>query len=145
MELILLGLRYAPSAARLARAVERPHQPSVRIERSQPIPVRRDELPYWQEHDWKRDGRRYQGTYQTRFGSYVGWIEDRAFGDIRFLMHTPPAELRNSGHWACFQPKGDGWYAVHMRIPPADVSSGIIGIERLITEAFEVNRRSHGR
>src|ERR1019366_4803267 len=78
------------------------------------------------EHGWKRDGRQFLGSYQTRFGSYTGAIEDRTFGDICFLIHHPPAELRNSGHWPCFQDKGEGWYAVHMRIPPEDVSSGII-------------------
>ena len=143
MDLIVLGLRYAPSTARIARAVERAHHGVIRIEHAPPVLIPRAELPYWQEHGWKRDGRQYRGTYQTRFGSYAGVIEDRTFGDIRFLIHHPPTELRDSGHWPCFQNKGDGWYAVHMRIPPADVSSGIIGIERLITSALEVNRRAN--
>jgi hypothetical protein len=144
MALTVLGLRYEPSTARLVRAVERPHGSVVRIGHAPPISIPRAELPYWQEHGWKRDGRQYRGTYQTRFGSYTGAIEDRTFGDIRFLIHHPPAELRDSGHWPCFQDKGEGWYAVHIRNPPEDVSSGIIGIERLITSAFEAKWSTNG-
>jgi hypothetical protein len=144
MALIVLGLRYDLSTARIARAVERPHRSVVRIGHASPIQIPRAELPYWQERGWKRDGRQYRGTFQTRFGSYTGLVEDRAFGEIRFLIHHPPTELKDSGHWPCFQSKGDGWYAVHMRIPPEDVSSGIIGIERLITSAFEAKWSING-
>ncbi len=137
MELIVLGLRYAPSTARLVRAVERPQRAPIQIKRSVPLPIRRAEVPYWQEHGWVRSGDQYLGTYQTRFGSFSGAIDDRSFGDIRFLIRHPPAEVKNSDHWPCFQSKGDGWYRVHMRIPPADVSSGIMGIERLIASSFK--------
>jgi len=32
--------------------------------------------------------------------------------------------------------RGDGWYLVHMGRQPKDLSSGIITIERLISEAY---------
>ena len=32
---------------------------------------------------------------------------------------------------------GEGWYLVHMGQRPRDISSGILTIERLITEAYE--------
>jgi len=135
--LIVLGLRYEPSAARIVRAVERPHRPLLRIEHVPSTVIRRQELPYWQERGWTHDGQQYQGTYQTSFGSFVGCVQERGFGDMNFYLKDPPPQLQGSGHWACFQDRRDGWYGVHMSTPPRDVSSGILTIERLIASAFE--------
>jgi hypothetical protein len=46
-------------------------------------------------------------------------------------------ELQRSSHWSCFTPRGRNAYQVHMSTRPKDVSSGILTIERLITEAFQ--------
>jgi hypothetical protein len=57
--------------------------------------------------------------------------------DIEFLLYQPTAEIQQHSHWVCFQHQGKAWYLVHMGRRPADVSSGILAIERLITESFE--------
>ena len=125
-----LGTRPAPNAIRemLSRVV-RGHGPI--------ISVRRREIPYWQERGWVRDGNQYTGSYQTPFGSFHGWIEEKLFGNIEFLLHNPSPEIRSHSHWVCFASRADEWYLVHMARRPKDVSSGILTIERLISEAFE--------
>ena len=99
--------------------------------------VERRQIPYWQERGWKRQGNEYTGVYQTPYGAFSGWIEHRGGNNINLFIYGPPDALRSSGHWACFQDRGQGWYLVHMSRRPADLSSGILTIERLITEAFQ--------
>jgi predicted acyl esterase len=99
--------------------------------------VQRRELPYWQEHGWTREDNTYTGNYQTPYAAFQGWIEQERSGQINFFLHNPSAKIRSHSHWTCFQHRGQDWYLVHMGRQPRDVSSGIITIERLITEAYE--------
>jgi hypothetical protein len=99
--------------------------------------VQRQQIPYWQESGWTRRGNQYRGAYQTPYGAFRGTIQDRGAGKFEFFMYDPPAALRSHSHWSCFQDQGSGWYAVHMGRRPADVSSGIMTIERLVIEALE--------
>jgi hypothetical protein len=126
-----IGTRPAPASIRelISRAV-RGHGPSI-------ITVQRRQIPYWQEHGWTRTGNRYTGSYQTPYGSFQGWIEQERSGRIGFYLYNPSGEIRSHGHWTCFQHRGRDWYLIHMGREPKDVSSGIIAIERLITEAYE--------
>jgi len=125
-----LGTRPAPNAIReMFSGVVRGHAPI--------ISVRRREIPYWQEHGWVRDGNHYTGSYQTPHGSFHGWIEEKRFGNIEFLLHNPSPEIRSHSHWVCFASRGNEWYLVHMARRPKDVSSGILTIERLISEAYQ--------
>jgi hypothetical protein len=105
------------------------------------VQIRRRELPYWQERAWVRalEGFRtkYSGSYHTAYGSFHGTAEERGSNHFKFLIYRPPAELRVHRHWVCFLDRGQGWFEVHMGRQPADISSGILTIERLITEAFE--------
>jgi hypothetical protein len=101
------------------------------------IKVKRGELPYWQEQGWKQDGRSYRGTYKTAYGSFGGRIDQVRPGNFRLYMFDPPPQLRGHAHWTCFQRQGDGSFRIHMARMPADASSGILAIERLLTEAFE--------
>ncbi len=98
--------------------------------------VARRQIPYWQERGWVQQGNEYNGNYQTPYGAFTGWIEHRDGNHINFFIYDPPDAVRGSSHWACFQERGQGWYVVHMSRRPADLSSGILTIERLITEAF---------
>lgn len=124
-----LGTRSVPSAIRdLVSRMVRGRSTAEAVERRQ--------IPYWQEKGWVRNGQEYSGAYQTPYGAFSGWIEHRGGNNINFFIYAPPDELRSSGHWACFQDRGQGWYLVHMGRRPADISSGILTIERLITEAF---------
>ena len=101
------------------------------------IPVQRQQIPYWQERGWNRKGNRYTGSYQTRYGAFWGEIVHHSGNDIEFFLYQPSVEIQRHSHWVCFVHRGNDWYLVHMGRTPKDVSSGIITIERLITEAFE--------
>ena len=107
---------------------------SARITHS--TPIRRLPLPYWQEAGWSKNGNIYQGNYQTRYGAYQGWIEERSPRQISFFILEPPQEVLRSSHGACFQPRNDRWFNVHMSTPPKDVSSGIVAVERLVSDCF---------
>ena len=99
--------------------------------------VQRREIPYWQEHGWTRENDTYSGNYQTPYAAFQGWIEQERSGQINFFLLNPSPEIRSHGHWTCFQHRGQDWYLIHMGRQPKDVSSGIITIERLITEAYK--------
>jgi hypothetical protein len=101
------------------------------------IPVHRSEVPYWQLRGWRQQGRTYRGTYQTAYGSFIGRIDEVSRGNFRLYIYAPPDELKRHSHWSCFQPQFDNSFRVHMSQMPADVSSGILTIERLIAEAYE--------
>jgi hypothetical protein len=125
-----LGTRSAPASIRemLSRLV-RGHGPATVIQRRQ--------IPYWQERGWTQTGNRYTGAYQTPYAAFQGWIEQYRFGQIDFFLYLPSDEIRRHSHWACFQHRGNDWYLIHMGKEPKDVGSGIMTIERLITEAYE--------
>lgn len=101
------------------------------------IPVERREIPYWQERGWRRSGKIYTGSYQTPYAAFQGRIEEGWAGGLTFYLFNPSAQIKNCSHWCCFAHRGKDWYLVHMARRPKDVSSGIITIERLITEAYE--------
>ena len=100
------------------------------------VSVQRRELPYWQERGWTRNGNTYTGAYQTRYSVFSGEIRQHSATDIDFFLFEPSDEIRACSHWPCFQHRGNGWYLVHMGRRPRDVSSGIMAIERLITDAY---------
>lgn len=99
--------------------------------------IQRQKVPYWMDRGWVRQGSVYIGNYQTVFGAFQGRAEERGNGFFRFYMTAPPTAVRRSSHWPCFQPRRTKGFFVHMRTMPADIGSGIMTIERLITEAFE--------
>jgi hypothetical protein len=101
------------------------------------IPVHRRQISYWQERGWTQTGSRYTGAYQTPYAAFQGWIEQHRSGQIDFFLYLPSDEIRRCSHWACFQHRGNDWYLLHMAKEPRDVGSGIMTIERLITEAYE--------
>ena len=96
-------------------------------------PIRRQLLPYWQEAGWSRIGTVYDGNYQTRYGAYQGWIDEKSPSSIDFYILDPPIEVLDSSHGPCFQPRRGDWFHIHMSTRPRDVSSGIMAIERLIS------------
>jgi hypothetical protein len=99
--------------------------------------VQRREIPYWQQRGWTRHNQIYRGSYQTPYTAFWGEITEHRGGHIDFLLYQPSNEIRSHSHWTCFQHRGNDWYLIHMGRQPKDVSSGIITIERLITEAYE--------
>lgn len=130
MRVKYLGTRPAPGSIRdLFSRMVRGHGPAIAVERR--------EIPYWEEHGWTRHGRTYTGSYQTPYATFQGRIEEGWSGGLTFFLFNPSQEIKNASHWCCFAHRGKEWYLVHMARRPRDVSSGIITIERLITEAYE--------
>lgn len=127
-----LGSRPASASVRefLSRLGREPLPPrkAIRIERRQ--------IPYWQERGWTQQGRAYTGSYQTPYGAFQGWIEQERSGRLDFYLYNPPGVLKEHSHWTCFQHRGNDWYLVHMAKEPRDISSGILTIEKLMTEAY---------
>jgi hypothetical protein len=103
------------------------------------VKVQRQQVPYWQERGWIRRGHTYTGNYQSQYAAFCGEIRDHGRSEIEFFLYNPTDEVRRCSHWPCFQHRGNDWYLIHMGRRPKDVSSGILAIERLITEAFESN------
>ncbi|MBV9762070.1 MAG: hypothetical protein JO340_16015 [Acidobacteriaceae bacterium] len=130
MRVKLLGTRRAPISIREIFS-------RMGLRRVPAVTVARREIPYWQERGWTRDGNRYTGSYQTPYAAFQGWIDVERSGHIMYYLLSPSTEIQISGHWACFAQRANGWYLVHMSRRPKDVSSGIITIERLITEAYQ--------
>lgn len=130
MKVRILSTKRAPSLLRslIGQVFNRPARPTT---------INRREIPYWQERGWKRNGNVYRGTYQTNYGSFIGRVEQVRPGNFRLYIFDPPPELRRHGHWTCFQPRPDGSYRIHMSRMPDDIGSGILTVERLLTEAFE--------
>jgi hypothetical protein len=125
-----LGSRPAPaSLLQIFGVAVRGHAPAT--------PVVRRQIPYWREHGWTLEGNIYTGSYQTVYAAFQGWIQQERSGQISFYIYNPSAEIRSHSHWTCFQHRGNDWYLIHMGRQPKDVSSGIITIERLVTEAYQ--------
>ena len=130
MKINILSTKEAPRFLnRIFGQVSRGPAPSLAIKRS--------EIPYWRQQGWNQVGRTYHGTYKTPYGSFIGRIEEAGPRNFRLYIFDPPTEIRKHAHWACFQTKGDRSFRIHMSRMPNDVSSGILAIERLLTEAFE--------
>jgi hypothetical protein len=134
MRIKIVGNRPAPESLRnLFSRVIRGHAPSILVQRR--------EIAYWQERGWIRQGNTFSGSYQTPYASFEGGIVQKGARFIDFYLCNPSYEIRNHSHWSCFQFHGtEGsktWYSVHMANRAKDVSSGIMTIERLITEAYE--------
>ena len=130
MRVKVLGTRSAPVTIReILSQLVRGHGPTVHVERR--------EIPYWRERGWTREGNRYTGSYQTPHAAFQGWIEEERSGRCTFYIYNPSRQIQNCSHWSCFVSRGSDWYMVHMARRPKDVSSGIITIERLITEAYQ--------
>jgi hypothetical protein len=125
-----LGTRSAPASIRetLSRAVRG---------RGPAVPIERHQIPYWQERGWRPDGTNYTGSYQTPYAAFQGWIEQERSGQFNFYIYNPSREIREHSHWTCFQHRGNDWYLIHMGRQPRDVGSGIMTVERLISEAYE--------
>jgi len=98
--------------------------------------VRRQEIPYWQEQGWYRSNGSYRGYYKTPYGRWRGRIERVYLGNFDYYVYDPPYCLEHHPHWPCFRYQGDGQYLLHFSRKTKDISSGIMIMEQLITEAY---------
>jgi hypothetical protein len=118
--------------------VSRPQVPLPSVDK-RPGPrvvVKRAPIPYWQERGWKKECGNYQGNFQTPFGQWPGYVTESPSKRVEVFIHNPPAILRRHSHWQCFNKRDGGWYFVHPVVRIADVSAGILGVEKTIAEAY---------
>ena len=92
--------------------------------------------PYWKENGWQKIGRNYSGYYKTHYGKWEGSIKENFFGNYSYFIFSPPEELTEGSHGACFSFKGSGAYSIHFSEKPNNVSEGIIAVEMLIAESM---------
>ena len=100
--------------------------------------VKRIPRPYWEERGWIKDGHFYDGDFQTRYGSWPGSADVSPSGRVVLYIHHPPIQLWRHKHWPCFFRRKGGWYFVHSSTPMRDLSAGIIAVETIINEAYEI-------
>ena len=101
-----------------------------------PTLVKRDTRPYWAKRGWRGFLGKYTGWYRTQFGSWKGRAIVSPSGRIDLFIFAPPYALRRHPHWPCFFRKESDWYFVHVQDQQHDLSSGVIRIEQILTEAF---------
>lgn len=123
------------------RPVEVVTMPGGTVRRPAPV-VERQEIPYWRERGWKRTGWTLKGNFVTPYGAFTGWISQPGITDIQFYIQHPPTCIFDSPHATCFQPRGNEWFFIHMYRRPGDISSGILTIERLLTDCFRAGGRN---
>jgi hypothetical protein len=100
------------------------------------VVVNRIPIPYWKERGWKKEGGSYQGNFQTPFGQWPGYVTVSPSQRVEVFIHNPPTVLKRHSHWQCFNKRDGGWYFVHPVVRIADVSAGILGVEKTIAEAY---------
>lgn len=107
--------------------------------------VRRIFTTVWQDKGWRRRGSRYTGYYRTPFGAYEGFIDERYRGNLEFYIKDAPDCLKLHSHRACFWPKGKGLLYVHFSRAARTADEGIMAIERILTEAHQIESRTTDR
>ncbi len=96
--------------------------------------------PYWEERGWSRSRDQFTGRYLAAGRAFEGRVD----GEV-FMIRRPPNELRRHEHWPCFHYRGEGWYSIHFTAPPRDVGSGLMSIERILSEALAGRPRPRRR
>jgi len=101
--------------------------------------VERAELPYWQQRGWKKTHGRYYGYFRTKYGSFSGKATVSASGRMEMFIKDPPECLSKHSHWPCFMLRERGWYFIHNnRAGYFDLSSGLLDVENILTEAYQL-------
>ena len=86
----------------------------------------------------------YKGNYLVRSLRYQGWVlqQDRK---LQFYILNPPIQLlRETNFGACFHIRNDGWWLISFKPHdiPADLASGVAGIQKTLHTAFETRETS---
>ncbi|MCX5698675.1 MAG: hypothetical protein NTX01_03130 [Candidatus Omnitrophica bacterium] len=93
---------------------------------------------YWQKSGWLKRGRDYyEGFYKTYFGKWRGSIRENYKGNYSFYISDPPDEVLDGEHGVCFFFLNDTLYFVHFKHEPNDISSGIMAVEKVISNSFK--------
>jgi hypothetical protein len=104
--------------------------------------IKRSSKSYLNERGWRKTGsfpsQEYHGYYRCPYGSWKGRVL-ASNSKPSFYLHKPPEALKlKHPHSACFSSQGNGWFSVHFRTTPKDIDSGVIAIERILTECMRL-------
>lgn len=114
-------------------------QPKKTTVTSGALLVKRAECPYWKQRGWKKKFGRYSGYFRTKYGSFRGIADMSPSGRVEMFIKDPPECLRNHSHWPCFMLQKNGWYFIHNnRAGDFDLSSGLLDVENILTEAHQL-------
>jgi len=114
------------------------HLPPYTVSRPGTVRVKRRFVPLWVEKRWRKRGNSYFGYYRTKYGAYEGRIVYRYAGNFSFYIKNLPDCLWNHSHRECFMHKGGQNYEVHFARKGKTIDDGILAIERILTEAHEI-------
>ena len=92
---------------------------------------------YWQKSGWLKRGNHYEGFYKTGFGKWRGSIRENYKGNYSFYISDPPDEVLDGEHGACFFFLNGTLYFIHFEHEPNDISSGIMAVEKVISNSFK--------
>lgn len=104
-----------------------------------PIVVKRAQEPYWKQRGWKQYGNIYHGYYKVDSKEFEGKAKVSPSGKTDLYIKKIPEELEYHEHYYCFEKRSNDWYWVHNnKDGNFDLSSGILQVEQILKEAFEL-------
>lgn len=131
---------YLPPTFR-THSMPEPFRPAVTVQNVRPFSRKSKTSSYWEDSGWKRSDNSLLGYYRACGDGYKGLVElvDSDYEPYEFYIYEPPGALIHGRHSACFHRRGASHlnkYWIHFSNRPQDVDSGIIQIERDLTEAL---------
>lgn len=117
--------------------------PAIIVNSVRPYARKSRASSYWQDAGWERRGNNLIGHYQAGGNLYRGSIEltDSSYQPMKFYIYDPPRAILNGPHGVCYRWQGLSGlrkYWIHFSEEPADIDSGIIQIERNLSESLSM-------
>ncbi|MDD5677004.1 MAG: hypothetical protein PHW60_03305 [Kiritimatiellae bacterium] len=116
---------------------------SIVLKAVRPYARRSRTSSYWEDSGWEHRGTNLIGYYKAGDNSYRGAVEltDSSYRPMKFYIYDPPSVILDGPHGACYHWQGLSGlnkYWIHFSEGPANIDSGIIQIERSLSEALGV-------
>ena len=116
-----------------------PERPVVTLRNVRPFSRKSRTSSYWEDAGWKESDDSLIGHYRASMNRYKGLVElkNSDYEPFVFYIYDPPDELIEGRHSACFHRREPDYlnkYWIHFSVKPRDVDSGIIQVERQLTE-----------
>lgn len=114
----------------------------VMVNRIRPYSGKTRTSCYWQDSGWEKRDNYLIGRYKAGRRSFPGSIElsNSVVEPFSFYIYDPPSAILDGPHGACFmhmtRVDGRDRYFVHFSEDPPDIDSGIIQIQRDLSEAI---------
>ena len=131
---------YLPPAFRMQNMANTVRK-AVTVHKVRPFSRKSRTSSYWEDNGWKRSDNSLLGYYRACGDDYKGLVElvDSDYEPYEFYIYDPPGELLHGRHGACFHRRDAhhlNKYWIHFSNRPQDVDSGIIQVQKDLTEAL---------